>query len=406
MKRNCGGFRLFAGVLAVFCSLALGGIAYGTGAVPDEMDRAAVADYDGHSGFSLRRCEDTVAVSIGAPSSRMLTLWGIIPVKTVRVLSGGPRQVVLGGTPFGCVLNLKGVLVVGFADVKTADGVHNPAREAGLKTGDVLTAVNDAPLRDTSALADLVVNGSGQSVRLRYTRGEEEHTTTLTPAYSVDDRCYKLGLWVRDSEAGVGMLSFCDEESGICVGLGHALKDADTGTDFAMSEGEAYHAQILSVEKGTAGSPGQLSGCIQAGQPLGPVLENDVNGVYCVAQTTIGSRTAEVAAAEEVQRGEAVMLAAIDGAEPKEYRVQIDHIHTGAADGKNMRVHVMDAALLDLTGGIVQGMSGSPILQNGKLVGVLTHVLVDDPTSGYAIFADTMLATARSLVAGSLDNAS
>lgn len=391
---------------ALLCTLIFAIVVYAEYAVPDEMEREDLSAYSELPGLTFSSGLQTVSVSLPSKTPRELSLFGVIPVKTVYLHNHGQRSVALGGTPFGCVLDIKNILVVGLSDIKTQYGMKNPAQEAGIRVGDTLIECNGSPLEQTKDLAACVKKSADSPVQLTIMRKGKKETVRVAPAFDVDEKCYKLGLWVRDSEAGVGIVSFCDEESGVSVGLGHALKDSDTGTDPVIDGGTAYHAKILNVEKGSAGSPGQLSGCIQAGQAVGSVISNEDYGVFFTGAEPMDTNSVEVAFPEEVVTGDAELVIAVETNDPQSYRVRIVSVQESDNERKNLFLSVTDKQLLSLTGGIVQGMSGSPILQNGKLVGVLTHVLVDDPTSGYGIFADSLLSRARALREGSSNLAS
>lgn len=399
MKAKKAIHRILSGLLTGISVVALSGIAYGNSLVPDRIRSDSVGNYRVENPYAWQVDAD-VEASSQTTSPRTLTMLGVFPVKTVQFVSGEEKSVVICGTPFGCVVNVQNVLVVGFSDVRTQNGLENPAKTAGLRSDDVIVSVNGADIHSIQDLSAAVSRSNGTPLELVYRRSGIEKTTQLTPAYSEDEKTYKIGLWVRDSEAGVGILSFYDPESGVAVGLGHALKDSDTGKTFTSQGGTAYLAQILSVKKGSPGTPGQLSCCIQAGRAIGDILMNGDRGVY-VSSDPISGKEVELASADQVSPGEATIYVSLDGKEPYEYTVQIEKVREDTADEKNLTVRVIDEDLIAQTGGIVQGMSGSPILQNGKLVGVVTHVLVDDPTCGYAIFAETLLATAENV-----DNAS
>ena len=205
---------------SVVCAALFGCVVYAAHTVPDEIERSAMTGYSGRIGLSFDRCEEAVSASLPTATPRTLTLFGCIPVKTVYLRNHGDRHVTLGGAPFGCVLELNGILVVGTSTVATASGGKSPAADAGIRPGDLLTACNGAPLTSTEDLSHRVTESNGQPLRLTYERYGTAVSVSVTPAYAEGERCYKLGVWVRDSEAGVGILSFCDEESGVCVGPG------------------------------------------------------------------------------------------------------------------------------------------------------------------------------------------
>ena len=201
-------------------------------------------------------------------------------------------------------------------------------------------------------------------------------------------------MWVRDSSAGVGTLTFVDPEKGVFAGLGHPISDGDTGESIALRSGEIVPCEITGCSMGTVGSPGELKGKFLSAHAIGSIRINGENGVYGTTRTGFSGQTMPVAFAQEVETGDAQILATVSGETPHTYHVRIEKI-SDADPRRNMVIRVADKALLTRTGGIVQGMSGSPILQNGRLVGAVTHVLVNDPTRGYGIFAQTMLEQAE-----------
>ena len=227
-----------------------------------------------------------------------------------------------------------------------------------------------------------------------YIRGGEQLQTTLTPAWDATAGQWRAGMWVRDSSAGVGTLTFADEEKGVFAGLGHPISDSDTGESIALRSGEIVPCQITGCSKGTAGSPGELKGRFLSAHAIGTIRINGENGVYGSTRAQFAGQKMEVAFAQEVEAGDAEIWTTTSGETPRAYRVKIEKI-SDADPRRNMVLRVVDRELLAQTGGIVQGMSGSPIVQNGRLVGAVTHVLVNDPTRGYGIFAQTMLEQAE-----------
>lgn len=334
------------------------------------------------------------AGSLQADTSRnqTLRLFGVVPVKTVRTVETPRRTVLVSGAPFGVKMFSDGALVVAFSDQYTAFGTENPAKEAGLRLGDLIVSANGQPVRSNGELSAAVTAAAGQPMELVYLRDGARHTTTLTPVADRDTGAWRAGVWVRDSSAGIGTLTFTDPERGTFAGLGHAVSDSDTGAELTLLSGEIVPVCILAVQKGTAGLPGELKGEF-AGTALGTVRANDTTGVYGTLSGAAGDGTAmPVANVQEVEAGEAEILTTLSGTEPQRYTVRIERVNMTAADpNRNLLLRVTDERLLGAAGGIVQGMSGSPIVQNGRLVGAVTHVLINDPTRGYGIFAATML---------------
>ena len=325
---------------------------------------------------------------IGTP----LTLLGL-PVKTVRTVQQQRRTVQLGGTPFGVKMFTDGALVVAFSDIYTVHGSENPAKEAGLRLGDLITQANGISVRTNEELTDAIAAAAGGSVELRYLRGQNQMTCTLTPVRERGTDAPRAGIWVRDSSAGIGTLTFADTEHGTFAGLGHAVSDSDTGTDLTLLTGEAVSVTITGCRRGSAGSPGELRGEFGGQQPFGDIKANTSTGVYGVLTNSAqAGENIPVANLQEVYPGEAEIVATISGQTAQRFAVRIERVNMTASDpNRNLLLRITDPELLRATGGIVQGMSGSPIVQDGCLVGAVTHVLVNDPTRGYGIFAATML---------------
>lgn len=328
-------------------------------------------------------------------SSQKLSVFGI-PIKTVRTVAQARRTVTLGGAPFGVKMFTDGALVVAFSDIYTALGRENPAKEAGLRLGDLITQANGTAVRTNEELTAAIAAADGAPVRLTCLRGDRSLSCTLTPVQDRTTGGWRAGIWVRDSSAGIGTLTFCDAQHGTFAGLGHAVSDTDTGADLTLLSGEAVAVTITGLVRGTAGSPGELKGSFGEASAFGDIKANDSTGVYGVLTASAPQgESAEVANVQEVHTGDAEILTTLDGTAPRRYAARIERVNMTSADpNRNLLLRITDEELLEQAGGIVQGMSGSPILQDGRLVGAVTHVLVNDPTRGYGIFAATMLARA------------
>ncbi len=326
-----------------------------------------------------------------------LSIGGIFPVKRVQAVVTPRQSVTVCGTPFGVKMFSEGALIVGFTDLTDDAGAPvNPAKAAGLRLGDRVICIGDTPTEGNDAVKAALAAAAGQPVRVVYVRDGEQREARLTPCWDAAAGEWRAGMWVRDSSAGVGTLTFIDEEKGVFAGLGHSISDGDTGQSIALRSGEIVPCEIVGCAVGTAGSPGELKGKFIGSHAVGTIAINGENGVYGQTRTSFSGTRMEVAFAQEVTAGPAQILTTILGQTPQLYDVEIEKV-TDAEEIRNMVIHVTDPDLLGQTGGIVQGMSGSPILQNGRLAGAVTHVLVNDPTRGYAIFAETMLAQAESL---------
>lgn len=325
-----------------------------------------------------------------------LKMFGIIPFSKAQVQIVDQMQVAVLGQPFGMKLYTKGVLVVDISDVSTSEGNRNPAEQAGLKIGDYISSINGKEITTNEDLVDLVQASGGKALDFKILRNNKTISLNITPVASNDNSGYKIGVWVRDSSAGIGTLTFYSPATDIICGLGHGVCDEDTGELLKLSSGEIVSAEIYSVEKGEKGSPGQLNGRLSS-NILGRIQLNCSGGVYSLLSGEIPiNNLTEVALKTEVQNGNAQILCTVNGSTPELYDCTVA-LKKGKFDAatQNMIITVTDPRLLETTGGIVQGLSGSPILQNGKLIGAVTHVLIDDPAKGYGIFAENMLENAQ-----------
>ncbi len=350
------------------------------------------AEYEG-----LKLSQTGKTEQIGEEFDVKLKAFGIIPFSTVNVEVVDELHVSVLGTPFGMKLYTDGVLVIDITTVETVSGSISPGEDAGVKKGDYILSADGKQVLTNEELSAAVAASGGNRIKLVIKRGGTQKTVYVTPALSKETNSYRIGLWVRDSSAGIGTLTFYSPATGIVCGLGHGVCDEDTGNLLELKNGEIVSAEIVSVEKGSSGSPGQLKGRFTYGT-IGKIDCNSEKGVYSVLKGKLGfSRLTETALKQEVRDGDAQILCTVDGREPQLYSCRIKKRSSAYLSAtQNMTVTVTDPELLNITGGIVQGMSGSPILQNGKLIGAVTHVLIDDPTTGYAIFAENMLKEAES----------
>lgn len=309
-------------------------------------------------------------------------------------------ELIPGGIPFGVKFTTEGVLIVGFCDIEQNGAKCNPAKEAGLRLRDVLTHVNDETIASAKDLTDKISASDGRPLQIRYTRGGVSHTATLRPLADADGG-YKTGLYVRDSGAGIGTVTFFVPKNMAFAGLGHGICDGDTGELMPLHRGSVTDVTISGVHRGVAGTPGELRGYFGTGK-CGRLLGNTecgVFGVYAALPEKLPRETVGIASRGEIKEGEAEVLCTLSSNERKSYAVSICAIDRNAKGSKCFTVRVTDPELLEQTGGIVQGMSGSPILQDGKLVGAVTHVLIGNPAVGYGIFVENMLAQMGDLVA-------
>lgn len=310
-------------------------------------------------------------------------LFGAVPIKSVQVSVVPERYVTVSGEAIGVRLYSDGIMVV---NVESGSG----AKSAGIKKGDVITYINGAPAESVEKLSAQI--SSAEENTLTVTRNGHERTLTLRG--EKDKMGYTAGMWVRDSTAGIGTMSFYDGENNIFGALGHAICDSDTGAIVPLAHGTISSCRIRSVKAGESGEPGELVGSIGS-EVTGCVLINSELGLYGLMDEPVQGREAAVATRFLVKEGAAELLCDVDGAGVKSYSVEIEQVSkTKNGGNKSMVIRVTDEELIAVTGGIVQGMSGSPILQNGRLVGAVTHVFINDPRRGYAVFAESMLTLA------------
>lgn len=312
---------------------------------------------------------------------------------TVNVI---PNTVVIpGGEAIGLRLYTSGVLVVGMSEIVGTDNKsYSPYKDSGIQEGDMIVKIDDKAITCTSDLITKVNECNGNSVEITYVRDGNNYITEIKPTKTEENE-YKLGLWVRDAAAGVGTITYYDLESQMFGALGHGILDIDTDQLIDIAKGEVITSKILSIVKGEKGKPGEVQGSIDNGKVIGEVYKNTNFGIYgklTDVSLIEGGKTLEVMPRDEVKLGKATIICTLDNNKREEYEIEIEKLYTSTnRNNKNMIIKVTDKRLLEKTGGIIQGMSGSPILQDGKFVGAVTHVMVNNPEKGYGIFADTML---------------
>lgn len=320
-------------------------------------------------------------------------LFGLFHIKEVAVEVVEKAQVVPCGVPVGIYVKTDGILIIGTGTVTGSDGMNYEPAENLVKSGDYVKTVDEQVIESKEDLITKINQSQGNPVILGILRGKEYIQLKLQPVQVAEDE-YKLGIWVRDDLAGVGTLTFYDEQ-GNYGALGHPVSDLDTGTKVSMGEGTLYEAEVAGITKGEKGNPGEIAGVITYLEQyrLGTVEENTNVGIYGNLEKTPEKVGAEnyfpVGLKQEIEEGEATIISTVSG-ERKEYSVVITDIDYNS-ENKGILFQVTDPELLSLTGGIVQGMSGSPIIQNGKVIGAVTHVFVQDASKGYGIFIENML---------------
>ena len=312
--------------------------------------------------------------------------------ETVQLVS--ERVLIPGGQSVGIRMDVKGVLIVGLEEIETYEGVFSPGYEAGLQIGDMILSINGITV-DNAADVERIVNENGTPLELDVLRKKERKSFTLHPVKSTEDGRYKLGVWVKERIAGIGTLSFYDPQTNVYAALGHGIYESQTGTLLEAGNGQLLRTEVKSIREGEAGKPGEIRGIFYGdAAPLGKVESNSQYGVYSTGtdfELLEHAQPVIMASQEQIEEGPAVMLTTINGSQVEQFDIVIDKVNRQKSAGsKGLEISVTDERLLESCGGIVQGMSGSPILQNNRLIGVVTHVFINDPTKGYGIFAEFM----------------
>ncbi len=395
--------KVFDIVLSMFCTVMLTLVTVGEMYLPEN-----IVYYDGQTESTLydvynvsQTNDKAMSVSTNSTESTVaeINILGIIPVKSVNVKNTHRKYVNVSGEIIGIRLYTDGLLIVGTEDVITDNGNVNPAFQCGLQKGDMITEINDKKVMSVSDFSEAIVNSGGKAVSVTAVRNNKTLYFSLTPAFCKTERKYRCGLWLRDSTAGIGTLTFVDSSTGVFAALGHSICDSETQSVLPVGDGDILTATVTGITKGEKGVTGQLLGTF-ADKELGELLINTDYGVYGTYShnvETTGELMA-VASQTEIKTGDAQIMCNIDGNGVKYYDIEIEKIsYNTEKQTRSMVIEITDDELLDITGGIIQGMSGSPIIQDDVLVGAVTHVFLNDPTKGYAIFAETMLEISQSV---------
>lgn len=338
--------------------------------------------------------EDSVSVSGEGSYTLKCSILGVIPFKEIKVTPSVSPSVYVSGSTAGIYMETDGVLIIDTGEILSEEGTtEEPAKDV-VKPGDYIVAFDSQTIRSKKDLIEDIRNLNGESVELEVLRNDRIIPLSLTPVKDMQGS-YKLGIWVRDNTQGIGTITFVDE-NGSYGALGHGISDVDTGDLLKIEKGALYQAEILGIQKGSNGSPGELAGLIRydPDRVIGTIQKNTENGIYgefTGLADKIAMTKMTVAYKQELETGPAKILCCVDGS-VSAYDAEIVKIDLNHEDtNKSFVIRVIDPDLLEKTGGIVQGMSGSPVIQNGKFAGAVTHVFVQDSTSGYGIFSETML---------------
>lgn len=326
-----------------------------------------------------------------------VNLFGSIKVKEVSVTVYPKITVIPTGNLIGLKLYTNGVLIIGMTEIKNEEGImRKPYETLDIKEGDTILELGGEEIDSSKTLQNIVNNSQGNTLEIKYARNGEIKTGEITPA-KVSENDYKLGLWVRDSASGVGTMSFYDPETKKFAALGHGISDTDTAELLNIEKGEMVNSKIISITKGQKGFPGEIKGSISKESSIGQVNQNTNFGIFgnlLSEPKTLDKYSSgiEIALRSEVQTGKATILTTIENNQVEEFEIEITEIYEeNNTDNKSIKIRVTDEKLLEKTGGIICGMSGSPIIQNNKLIGVLTNVLVSEPSIGYGVFSDIMI---------------
>lgn len=327
-----------------------------------------------------------------------LKLLGLIPVKKVNVNVVDRQLLTPGGNAVGVKLNTKGVLVVAVTDILGVDGKkYSPAKNAGIKIGDSILEINNTIVKDAEHVVELLNKIQDEKVNVVVERNNTRFETEITPIKSMQDNCYRFGIWVRDKTAGIGTLTFYNSENKVFGALGHGITDADTGNLLNIDHGKIMNAKIANIEQGKRGTPGEIKGIFyETENVMGEIMKNSSFGIYGVINDDFIKsnkiKAMPIGFKEEVKEGKAHILTTIDNNKIEKFEIEILKNQSQKYPAqKSMTIKVTDKRLLQKTGGIVQGMSGSPIIQGNNIIGAVTHVFVNDPTKGYGIYIEWML---------------
>lgn len=339
---------------------------------------------------------DSISVGNDKETGRskiVFRLFGLIPIREIVVKELSDNEVFLGGKPLGFSIKTKGLTVIGSNSILTENGLFSPVASSNIKVGDFIYGVNGTLIRDYDDLQAMLNNSCGSEVVLNVLRGKKEKEVKVKAAKEMSSGNYKLGIWARNDASGIGTLSFAT--SSLAYGaLGHPISDPQSKTNLLVEEGEIYPITIMGIKKGEKGNPGEIQGVFLRGEEIGKLNKNTQVGAFGNLQSENfldKNRKAVLGGRISVRPGKAKLLSAVSGVQ-EEYDIEIikANYQPTQAD-KSFIFRIKDERLLELTGGIIQGMSGSPVLQNGKLVGAVTHVFINDPTKGFGVYVDWMV---------------
>ncbi|MDP9749689.1 SpoIVB peptidase [Thermoanaerobacter pentosaceus] len=369
----------------------------------DKKGFLKINDTEGKNVLNLKKPITIEAVNTGTVNLDF-KLFGIFPIKHISVDIVPPTKVVPGGQAIGVKLNTKGVLVVGYSDIMGEDSkIYSPYKQGKIQIGDIILEVNGKEIKRAEDITNIANKLKGKALKLKINRKNHIFYTSICPVKSKEDKQYRIGLWVRDHTAGIGTLTFYYPTTKIYGALGHAITDVDTGHMLSVENGEIMNSRITSIDQGRRSRPGELKGIfLEEVDTIGNILKNTEFGIYGNMYRDFNNDLygeIPIAYQSQIKEGPAKILATIDGTGIQEFDIEIiKKVYQETPSSKSMIIKIVDKNLLKKTGGIIQGMSGSPIIQNGKLVGAVTHVFVNDPTKGYAVYAEWMMREMNNLL--------
>lgn len=344
-------------------------------------------------------CATNSKIHINAETNTAeVKLLGVLPVKSIKVKNVPDLELYPGGTPIGIKISTDGLLVVAFSDIENQSGkTVSPAQECGINIGDIILEANNVKIKSSEELIKIINEEKGKPINLLVMRKNEKMKKTLVPIKCDNDEKYKIGLWLRDSTAGVGTLTFYEKDTKRFAALGHPITDVDTNTLINIGKGNIVESSIINVRKGVRGNPGELKGIfVDEDSSMGDIVDNTQCGIFGKSKkdliNPVFNKPLKIALRSEIKEGPAKIITTIDENGPQLYDINIEKLLVQDKPGpKSMIIKITDKTLLEKTGGIIQGMSGSPIIQNDKIVGAVTHVLINKPDTGYGIYIEWMI---------------
>lgn len=342
----------------------------------------------------MQKTDQTTSSDTPGEGEVVFKLFGIIPIRKVRVICSSENEVYVGGVPIGISINSAGAIVINEKVVETEDGLRMTEKSEKFKEGDLITAINGTPVASLDELSAEIESSESENFEVTFKRKDKTYSAQIKGVIDKYTRKYKLGLWVRDDVSGIGTLTYVNKSTNGFAALGHAVTDNENSVE--VGSGKVFGCKLIGIDKGEKNDPGQLK-CVflQTDEEKGEIMKNTKYGVFGQLNDSEGlvdkNLTMKLGGRLSVNPGKAHIISSVSGIR-EEYEIEIIKAsYQSKADDKSLVFRVKDKRLLELTGGIVQGMSGSPIVQNGKLVGAVTHVFMSDPTKGYGVYSDWMV---------------